>query len=64
MLDVSSSGTHLGSEAIREAVLRVRPPLVVCGHIHASGGQTAELEGVPVVNAGPRGLTFQLPIPA
>ena len=64
MLDVSSSGTHLGSEAIREAVLRVRPPLVVCGHIHASGGQTAELKGVPVVNAGPRGLTFQLPIPA
>src|SRR5262249_51349367 len=35
-VDVSSGGRSLGSVAVREAILRLRPVLVVCGHIHAS----------------------------
>ncbi|QDU22707.1 metallophosphoesterase family protein [Urbifossiella limnaea] len=60
VVDVSSRGGSIGSTAIRDAVLRVRPRLVVCGHVHGSNGTTGELAGVPVVNAGPRGVTWEL----
>jgi Icc-related predicted phosphoesterase len=59
-VDRSSSGQSLGSTAVREAVLRTRPRLVVCGHIHGSGGQHELLDGVPVVNAGPEGILWEL----
>ncbi|MFO0797447.1 MAG: metallophosphoesterase family protein [Gemmataceae bacterium] len=60
VVDVSSRGGSIGSIAIRDAVLRVRPRLVVCGHVHGSSGTTGQLAGVPVVNAGPRGVTWEL----
>jgi Icc-related predicted phosphoesterase len=59
-VDVSGRGVHLGSTAIRDAILRVRPRLVVCGHIHGSGGMTETLDGIPVVNAGPAGIDWEL----
>jgi Icc-related predicted phosphoesterase len=59
-VDRSSSGASLGSEAVRDAIERFRPRLVVCGHIHESGGQTALLGGSTVINAGPRGITHRL----
>jgi Icc-related predicted phosphoesterase len=59
-VDVSSRGDHLGSTAIRDAILRVRPKLVVCGHIHGSGGQSGDLDGIPIVNAGPAGIEWEL----
>jgi uncharacterized protein len=58
--DVSSRGKSLGSEAVREAVLRVRPSLVVCGHIHESAGRHAMIGSTPVVNAGPDGVEWVL----
>ncbi|HYH65458.1 MAG TPA: metallophosphoesterase [Urbifossiella sp.] len=60
VVDVSSRGGSIGSTAVRDAVTRVRPRLVVCGHVHGSNGTTGELAGVPVVNAGPRGVTWEL----
>lgn len=60
VVDVSSRGGSIGSTAVRDAVVRVRPRLVVCGHVHGSNGTTGELDGVPVVNAGPRGVTWEL----
>jgi Icc-related predicted phosphoesterase len=59
-VDRNSSGASLGSEAVRDAVERLRPRLVVCGHIHESGGQTALLGGATVINAGPRGILHRL----
>jgi Icc-related predicted phosphoesterase len=41
-------------------VVRVRPVLVVCGHIHASAGQEAAIGPSPVVNAGPDGFEWDL----
>jgi Icc-related predicted phosphoesterase len=58
--DVSSRGQHLGSTAVREAVLRLAPRLVVCGHVHASAGQQERLGATPVVNAGPGGVAWEL----
>jgi uncharacterized protein len=60
VLHVDSRGRSLGSVAVRDAVLRQGPRLVVCGHIHACGGQQALLGRSPVVNAGPGGAEWEL----
>jgi Icc-related predicted phosphoesterase len=59
-VDVSSRGQSLGSVAVRQAIDRLRPRLVVCGHIHGSGGQQVLLGPTPVVNAGPAGIDWEL----
>jgi Icc-related predicted phosphoesterase len=59
-VDVSSRGQSLGSTAVRSAVERLRPVLVVCGHIHACSGEQAMIGGSPVVNAGPVGVEWEL----
>lgn len=59
-LDVSSSGHSLGSESVRRAIEEKRPALVVCGHVHASGGRSAWLGETAVVNAGPSGMEWGL----
>ena len=59
-VDVASNGQSLGSTVVRDCILVKKPALVVCGHIHASGGTVAGLDGVPVVNAGPAGVTWEL----
>lgn len=61
VLDVDSRGRSLGSTALRDAVLAMAPRLVVCGHIHASAGKQSSLGDSVVINAGPRGLLFELP---
>ena len=60
-VDKNASGQSLGSTAVREAIVRTQPRLVVCGHIHACAGQRAEMGKTPVINAGPRGVLFDLP---
>jgi Icc-related predicted phosphoesterase len=57
-VDVSSRGQSLGSVAVREAVLRLKPALVVCGHIHGSAGERATLGCSTVINAGPDGVEW------
>jgi uncharacterized protein len=59
-LDRSSSGRSLGSSAVRDAIIRLRPRLVVCGHIHGSGGQSQTMGVTTVVNAGPAGVPWVL----
>jgi len=60
VLDLSSSGRSLGSTAIRAAFDRCRPKLLVCGHIHASGGQQRQVGETLVVNAGPDGVVVEV----
>lgn len=59
-VDVSSQGKSLGSVAVRDAILRCKPVLVVCGHIHACGGKQGMIGQTPVVNAGPAGVDWEL----
>lgn len=60
VVDVSSSGRSLGSTSLRSAITRLKPKLVVCGHIHASAGQRAMIDTTPVINAGPQGIVYTL----
>jgi len=53
--DTSSSGDHLGSEAILEAIEEKRPSLAVCGHIHEAWGAEDEVGSTKVINLGPSG---------
>lgn len=59
-VDLDGRGRSLGSTAIRDAVLAMAPRLVVCGHIHASAGKQSRLGDSLVINAGPRGVLFDL----
>lgn len=56
--DQSSAGRSLGSSAVLHAMNQKKSPLVVCGHIHGSGGQTAQCGDTTVINAGPNGMVF------
>jgi len=59
-LDMSSDGKRLGSEAVRVTMLDKEPGLVVCGHIHGSAGQSARCGNTTIINAGPRGIIWDL----
>jgi uncharacterized protein len=60
VLDLSSAGRRLGSRAVRTAIEHKQPALVVCGHIHGSSGQTDRLGDITVINAGPRGIIYNI----
>jgi len=60
MVDVSSRGSSIGSVAIRDAIIRTAPRLVVCGHVHNCNGQKGLYDDTPVVNAGPVGTEWDL----
>jgi Icc-related predicted phosphoesterase len=58
--DQSSSGDHLGSQAILDAIEAKRPRLAVCGHIHESWGAESEIGPTRVINLGPTGTAIEL----
>ncbi len=57
--DQSSTGRSLGSTAILTAIEQKNPELVVCGHIHGSGGQMTTVGNTTIINAGPEGVTYE-----
>jgi Icc-related predicted phosphoesterase len=58
--DRSSSGDHLGSQAILDAIEAKRPRLAVCGHIHEAWGAESEIGPTRVMNLGPSGTAIEL----
>jgi uncharacterized protein len=58
--DTSSSGDHLGSEAILAAIEEKRPRLAVFGHIHEAWGCEDEIGPTPVRNLGPSGTLIDV----
>lgn len=59
-VDRDSKGKSLGSVAVRNTIEAKEPVLTVCGHIHGSWGETAEIGPTTVVNAGPDGLVWNV----
>ena len=59
-VDRDSKDQSLGSTAVRAAIEETRPVLTVCGHIHGSWGEAAEIGTTSVVNAGPGGIAWTL----
>lgn len=59
VLDRSSDGRSLGSQAVRETVDIKRPKLVVCGHIHGSSGLSYQAGDTVAINAGPKGIIYE-----
>jgi Icc-related predicted phosphoesterase len=53
--DTSSSGDHLGSEAILQTIESKHPVVAVCGHIHEAWGAEDEVGPTTVINLGPSG---------
>lgn len=39
VLDTAADGTHIGSAALYDKIVEVRPKLVICGHVHESPGK-------------------------
>jgi Icc-related predicted phosphoesterase len=56
----SSGGRHLGSEAVLAAIEEKRPSHALCGHIHESWGEEAEIGPTRVINLGPEGVLLEL----
>lgn len=56
-LDRLRDGSPVGSRAVAEWIVRTRPRLFLCGHIHESGG-TELYEGIPCLNAGALGEPY------
>ncbi len=63
-VDHDQSGKIRGSESIRRAVERLRPPAVICGHIHSDWGKRVQLGPSLIQNAGPKGVRIDLPLPS
>ena len=59
-VDESSSGLSLGSVALLEAVEKCQPILVVCGHIHDCSGRSKMIGNTTIVNAGPKGIVWDV----
>lgn len=51
-VDIAWNGRHIGSKAVRELVERVKPLVVLAGHVHESPG-VDYIGGSVVVNPGP-----------
>ena len=60
LVDTDSRGRSLGSTAIRQIVDSRRPKLVVCGHVHASGGRQQQHGATQVVNTAQRTTIVEL----
>jgi Icc-related predicted phosphoesterase len=60
ILDKSSFGLHLGSHTIRNFIQEKSPKLIVCGHIHESGGMIEKHGNCTVINAGPHAMVYDL----
>ena len=59
-LDAINPKQHLGSKSIRKFIEEKKPLFVVCGHIHEEQNKKSSINGIPIINAGPAGMIYEL----
>lgn len=62
LVDTDSRGRSLGSSSIRRVVELRRPKLVVCGHVHASGGRSAMHGSTQIINTAQRATVVEIDV--
>ena len=50
-LDIIAAGAHVGSQSVRDFILKHKPDIVLSGHIHEARG-TEKIEDTTICNAG------------
>jgi uncharacterized protein len=50
--DQVPDGTHVGSKSVRAIIEDKKPKMVICSHIHESGGQTDMIGETQIINLG------------
>ncbi|MCF6430868.1 metallophosphoesterase family protein [Leisingera sp. MMG026] len=58
--DVTSGGLSVGSMAVRAAAERIRPQLLLCGHVHDCWGFRGSIGRTRVANLGPLVSWFEV----
>ena len=58
--DRTPTGLSVGATAVRDAIDRVQPALLLCGHIHDCWGEEAGRGATRIVNLGPKVNWFAL----
>lgn len=58
--DLTAQGQSVGSTALRDAIVRLSPKLVFCGHIHDSWGKSGAIGATQVHNLGPTPNWFEV----
>lgn len=51
---------HIGNKDYRAFMERIKPKLVICGHIHENAGAVCEIDGMKVINPGWEGMIVEL----
>ncbi len=57
-LDTLHNKKSIGSKSVRTFIETSKPLFTVCGHIHERWNEQSSIDGIPVINAGPKGYQF------
>lgn len=57
----SASEKYVGNLDYRKFIERIKPKLVICGHIHESAGETDKVGTTTLMNPGWEGMVVELP---
>lgn len=51
---------YVGNKDFRNFIERIKPKLVICGHLHENAGKIDEMNGVKIINPGWEGMVVEL----
>lgn len=52
--------SHYGNKSITNAIKKVKPQLVICGHLHETAGRTDKIASTLIINPGPAGAILDI----
>jgi len=53
-------GEHAGSKSYRKFIDKVKPTIVICGHLHENAGKDEQVGKTIMINPGPMGAVMEL----